>query len=307
MITLHSLADFPKDLRSVVTLGTFDGVHEGHRAILARLMEAAKKTDAVSVVLTFYPHPRSVVEHATAVQWLNTLEEKEQLLADLGIDYLIVLPFTPAFSQQSAEEFVLNYLVNGLHIQQIIIGHDHRFGKNRSANFDDLVLFGQKYQFDVEQITAQEIEAVAVSSTKVRNQLLAGDVAQAKRLLGGAYMLKGLVVHGKQLGRTIGFPTANLQWNNADKLLPQQGVYVVEVEALGKRYRGMLNIGNNPTVDGTGWHVEVHLLNFTGDLYGQWVTVWFCERLRDEMKFQSVEALKTQLALDRIQAEHYSA
>jgi len=300
------LADFPKDLRSVVTLGTFDGVHEGHRAILARLMEAAKKAAAVSVVLTFYPHPRSVVEHASAVQWLNTLEEKEQLLADLGIDYLIVLPFTTAFSQQSAEEFVLNYLVNGLHIQQIIIGHDHRFGKNRSANFDDLVRFGRKYQFDVEQISAQEIEAVAVSSTKVRNQLLAGDVAQAKRLLGGAYMLKGLVVHGKQLGRTIGFPTANLQWNNADKLLPKQGVYVVEVEALGQRYRGMLNIGSNPTVDGIGWHVEVHLLDFTGDLYGQWVTVWFCERLRDEMKFQSVEALKTQLAFDRIQAESYS-
>lgn len=282
-----------------MTLGTFDGVHLGHKLIIERLVEAARDVNSESLVLTFFPHPRTVLRSGAEIRMLNTLSEKSLLLGQLGLENLVVHPFDEAFAALEAEEFVSQVLVDAFHTRKIIVGHDHRFGKGRTAGFEDLVRFGEKYGFEVEQIPAREIDEISVSSTKIRKALESGDIPLANAYLGYDYFFSGKVVHGNKLGRTIGFPTANLFLEDAAKLVPANGVYGVWCRIAEQEVMGMMNIGNRPTVDGTKLVTEVHFLDFEGDLYGQTLEIHLVGRVRDEVKFPSVEALKDQLSKDR--------
>jgi len=301
--TIQNISLF-KDIpnQTIITIGTFDGVHLGHRKILERLMNNAKATNLKSTVLTFFPHPRMVLQKDVDIKLLNTLEEKKQIMETLGLDYLIIHPFTKEFSRLTATEFVEDILVDGLKAKKIIIGYDHRFGRNRNANIQDLIAFGSTLGFDVEEIPAQEIDDVSVSSTKIRNALLDGDIETANSYLSYAYMLTGTIGKGKGLGKEFGFPTANLHIEEEYKLIPKTGVYVVKSTLEGKEYFGMMNIGFNPTVDGTTKSIEVNFFDFDGNLYGQKVQVSILHRIRDEHKFNSVEELKQQLQKDKVRS-----
>ncbi|RIV46518.1 bifunctional riboflavin kinase/FAD synthetase [Flagellimonas pelagia] len=300
METIQNISLF-KDIpnQTIITIGTFDGVHLGHRKILERLINNAKATNLKSTVLTFFPHPRMVLQKDVDIKLLNTLEEKKQIMETLGLDYLIIHPFTKEFSRLSATEFVRDILVNGLKAKKIIIGYDHRFGRNRNANIQDLIAFGNTLGFEVEEIPAQEIDDVSVSSTKIRNALLEGDIETANSYLSYAYMLTGTIGKGKGLGKEFGFPTANLHIAEEYKLIPKTGVYVVKSTLEDKECFGMMNIGFNPTVDGTTKSIEVHFFDFHGDLYDKKIQVNILHRIRDEHKFNSVEELKQQLQKDR--------
>lgn len=299
MKIFNSIQDFRTVSGTTVTLGTFDGVHIGHKKIIERLVQ---NTDAVteSLVLTFFPHPRMVLQGDSEIKLLNTIDEKAFLLEKNGLDNLVIHPFDQAFSRLTAEEFVKNILVDIFKIKKIIIGHDHRFGRNRTANIDDLILFGEQYNFEVEQISPQEIDEVSVSSTKIRNSLLAGNIQLANSYLGYNYFFTGTVVKGKQLGRTIGFPTANISIKENYKLIPQIGVYVVSSMLNDIEVFGMMNIGFNPTVKGQHQTIEVHYFDLNEDLYDKEITVSILHRIRPEQKFGSVEKLKEQLAKDQI-------
>jgi len=294
----HSIQDFQSSEKTVVSLGTFDGMHIGHRAILNKLKFQKNNSGNKTLALTFSPHPRLVLKTDSKILLLNTIEERIQLFKEFGIDYLVVQEFTQEFANLSAEEFVKNILVDTFNIEKIVIGYDHHFGKNRSANIHDLIEFGNKYHFDVEQISAEELDRVSVSSTKIRKALAEGNVALAKNYLSYPYMISGTVIKGKQLGRTIGYPTANIQIKEEYKLIPAIGVYVVKVLIANQTYYGMLNIGTNPTVEGKSLSIEVNIFDFDQDIYGQEITVCFLERIRDEKKFGSVEMLKEALKED---------
>ncbi len=271
----------------------------GHRKILERLINNAKNTGLKSTVLTFFPHPRMVLQKDTDIKLLNTIEEKTQIMEGLGLDYLVIHPFTKAFSRLSATDFVRDILVNSLKAKKIIIGYDHRFGRNRNANIQDLIAFGNALDFEVEEIPAQEIDDVSVSSTKIRNALMEGDVATANSYLSYAYMLTGTIKKGKGLGKQFGFPTANLHIPENYKLIPKNGAYVVKSTLNGKKYFGMMNIGFNPTVSGTEKSIEVNFFEFDGNLYDQKIQVKILHRIRDEHKFNSVEELREQLKKDK--------
>ena len=305
MKIFQSIHDFSSAKKTVVTLGTFEGVHIGHKKIIERLLQNALELDGESLVLTFFPHPRMVLQDATDIKLLNTIEEKALLLENLGLENLVIHPFDQAFSRLTAEEFVKDILVNAFNIKKIIIGHDHRFGRNRTANIDNLIVFGEKYGFEVEQISSQEINEVAVSSTKIRNALLQGDVALANQYLGYNYPLTGTVVLGKQLGRTINFPTANLYISENFKLIPENGVYIVSSSINNTTVFGMMNIGFNPTVGGEEQTIEIHYFDFDQDLYNQKITVSLLNKIRSEIKFKSLEDLKHQLENDKITALSY--
>jgi len=280
-------------------------VHIGHKKIIERLLQNASELDCESLVLTFFPHPRMVLQNGTDIKLLNTIEEKAFLLEKLGLENLVIHSFDQAFSRLTAEAFVKDILVNAFTIKKIIIGYDHRFGRNRTANIDDLIVFGEKYGFEVEQISPQEINEVAVSSTKIRNALLQGDVALANQYLGYNYPLTGTVVQGKQLGRTINFPTANLDIAENFKLIPENGVYIVSSIINSITVFGMMNIGFNPTIGGEKHTIEIHYFDFDQDLYDQKITVSLLNRIRDEIKFESLEDLKQQLKKDKITALSY--
>lgn len=282
----------------MVTIGTFDGVHIGHRKILERLIATARSLELQATLLTFYPHPRMVLQKDSGLKLLNTIEERIGILESLGLDCLVIHPFSREFSRQSATEYVRDVLVSTLHAKKVIIGYDHRFGRNRTANFHDLEAFGKLYDFVVEEIPAQEIDAVSVSSTKIRKALQAGDLETANRYLGYAYMLTGTVGRGRGLGKTLGFPTANLQLDAPYKLIPANGVYLVRSRMAGREVHGMMNIGTNPTVDGNALHLEVHFFDLEQDLYGAPLQVSLLQRLRDERKFESLDALRQQLEED---------
>ncbi len=299
MKIFHSINDFNTAKKTILTLGTFDGVHIGHRKILEKLTQNTEDGKYESLVLTFYPHPRMVLKEQSDVKLLNTIDEKIDLLEKTGIQNLIIHPFDETFSKLSAEEFVKTVLVDRFRIQKIIIGHDHRFGRNRTANIDDLIAFGKQYHFEVEQISVQEIQDVSISSTRIRNALKEGNMALANDYLGYEYFVTGIVRQGKQLGRTIGFPTANLQIVEQDKLIPQNGVYVVKSIINQKTVFGMMNIGFNPTVAAEKLAIEVHYFDFDADLYTQEISVSILEYLRQEQKFDSVAKLKEQLEKDK--------
>ena len=293
----------------MLTLGTFDGVHIGHKKILERVTQNTNPDTSggkyQSLLLTFFPHPRMVLQGQSDVKLLNTISEKINLLEIMGVQNLVIHPFDESFSKLTAQEFVKTVLVDKFDIQKIIIGHDHRFGRNRTANIDDLITFGKEYGFEVEQISVQEIKEVSISSTKIRNALTEGNMALANEYLGYDYFLTGTILKGKQLGRTIGFPTANLQIEEDYKLIPRNGAYVVKSSINQKTVFGMMNIGYNPTVGEGNLSVEIHYFDFEADLYNQKISVSILEYLRPEQKFDSVDLLKRQLEKDKETALDY--
>lgn len=288
-----------QERNTVITIGTFDGVHIGHQKIIQRLIEVGKAKDLTPTILTFFPHPRMILQKDANIKLINTLEEKESILKHFGLENLVVEKFTKAFSRLTAQEFVETILVKQLKAKHVIIGYDHHFGRNRSANIEDLKAFGLQYRFEVEEITAQDINDVSVSSTKIRTALLDGDIKTANSYLGYPFIISGTVEKGKGLGRTIGFPTANIAVSQNYKLIPKQGVYVVKSEIDNKTIYGMMNIGTNPTFNGIVETTEVNFLNFDADLYNKKITIELLDRLRDEEKFQSVSDLKQQLIKDK--------
>ncbi|WP_445456581.1 bifunctional riboflavin kinase/FAD synthetase [Flavobacterium sp. HNIBRBA15423] len=300
MNIFNSISSFTTKKKTIVTIGTFDGVHIGHKKVLQKLHNLAIEKDAESVLLTFFPHPRMVLQQDLDIKLLNTIEEKKELISEFEINHLIIHPFDLEFSRLTAEDFVKTILVDQLNICSIIIGYDHRFGRNRTATIDDLIEFGTKYNFDVQQITAKEIDEIAISSTKIRNALLEGDIETANTFLGYNYTLSGLVIEGKKIGRTINFPTANIKIDEEYKLIPQNGVYIVSVEINKSTYFGMMNIGTNPTISDSSQSIEVHIFDFNQSIYNQNIKICFLERIRDEEKYTSLDELKKQLEKDKI-------
>ncbi len=297
----YGLDSFEATSKVVLTTGTFDGVHLGHKKIIERLTELSKKLNGESVLLTFTPHPRLVLfPENNDLRLLNTQEEKNQLLAKSGIDHLIIHPFTREFSRLSSLEFVRDLLVNQANIHTLVIGYNHHFGRNREGGYESLEEFAEVFGFHLEEIPAEDLDNVNISSTKVRAALEEGNASLAKDYLGYEYSLTGKVVEGNKIGRSLGYPTANLEVQDRNKLVPCNGVYAVKVSVGPDEYKGMLNIGFRPTVNGDVGKrtIEVHLLDFEGDLYGREITVRFVKRIREEREFESVERLKEQLNID---------
>lgn len=305
MNTIHNISNFSTSEKTYVTIGTFDGVHFGHQQIIEKLVLEAKKANRKSVLLTFFPHPRMVLQKDNSLELINTIEERAELLKKTGLDYLIIHPFSKEFSRMTALEFVRDLLVNQLNISKLIIGYDHHFGKNREGNIVQLTEYSHLYDFTVEEIPAQDIDDVSVSSTKVRRALAEGNIETANNYLGYNFMLTGTVVNGKKLGGTIGYPTANIDVKESYKLIPKTGVYVVKSTIEKKEVFGIMNIGNRPTVDGNHQTIEVHFLDFNDNLYNQNLTIELLYFLRDEEKFSSIETLIVQIKKDEQTARDF--
>jgi riboflavin kinase / FMN adenylyltransferase len=296
----HSLDDFTKLSNAVVTSGTFDGVHLGHQKIISRLKEVAEKSKGETVVITFWPHPRLILKpEDDTLKLLNTFEEKAELLKQQGIQHLLRIPFTKEFSQITSQEFITNILVNTIGTKKLVIGYDHRFGNNREGSFEQLKISGPAYGFDVEEIERQDVDHVAVSSSKIRKALEEGDLETATHLLGRPYSISGQVVRGDKLGRVLGYPTANIDLDSRLKLIPMDGIYAVTIRHEHATFRGMLYIGNRPTVNGTKRAIEVNIFKFNKEIYGETLTVHFHQLIRSDSKFQDLEALKMQLHKDK--------
>ena len=307
MKVLTSLSALPILRNPIVTLGTYDGVHIGHKTILTQLINKAKETGKDSMLITFDPHPRQALGLGE-ISLLSTLEEKINLLSETGLDYLLILPFTKEFSTQGATEFITNVLIDQLNISEIMLGYDHKFGHNREGDVHLLADVLTKTGRFVTEIPAQDVDEIIVSSTKIRTALIKGEIQTANRLLGYNYQVSGKVVLGNQLGRTIGFPTANIELTNTSKLIPGDGVYAVKLTAEGITHHGMMNIGIRPTVSNSQNRViEVHLFDFNSDIYGGAVTISLCHRLRGEQTFSGIEALTEQLKKDEVDSRRYFA
>jgi riboflavin kinase/FMN adenylyltransferase len=305
----QELGQLPAFKNAVITIGTFDGVHLGHQQIITQLKEEAKAINGESVIISFYPHPRSVIAGTNSdVKLLTTLEEKIELLNISGIDHLVIIPFNLAFANQTAEEYISQFLVKLFHPHTIIIGYDHRFGKNRVGDYQLLVDFGKELGFAVKEIPEHILNEVVISSTKIRKALLNKDISTANKFLGYAYFFEGVVIKGNQLGRTIGYPTANLEINSTEKLIPGNGVYAVHASILEENNRssvlkGMMNIGVRPTIDGILRVIEVNLFDFDQDIYDNLLKVSIHSMLREEQKFSGLAALKEQLGVDKNNAQ----
>ena len=303
MRIFRGLENIQKIQNAVVTQGTFDGVHLAHKIILSKVKQLAKDKNGESVVMTFEPHPRMVLKPNTHdLKLLTTLDEKIELLRNEGIQNLIVIPFTIELSQLHSQEFIKEILVDKIGTKTLVIGYDHRFGKNREGSFEHLKNYSKDYGFEVEEVSEQLVDEIAVSSTKIRNALNEGKITIASKYLGRNYLISGTVVKGRQLGRTIGYPTANVLINSEHKLIPCDGVYAVKVIANSNSFGGMLNIGNNPTVEGKGRSIEVNIFDFSEDIYNQSISIVFVNKLREEEKFNGLDALKTQLEKDKLLA-----
>ncbi len=303
----HSIKDFDSRKATAITIGTFDGVHVGHRQILKRLVASAKEKQLQSALLTFFPHPRMVLQHQSNLKLINTLNEKIEILKSTGLEHLIIHPFTKTFSRLSAQDYVHKILVEQLHAKHIIIGYDHRFGRNRTANIEDLKNFGLTEGFSVEEISKQDIDQVAVSSTKIRTALLSGDLETANQYLTEDFRITGEVVKGKGLGKGLGFPTANLKVEEDYKLIPKSGVYVVKAQINSQTYFGLTNIGTNPTFNETKQSIETYFFDLDQDLYGQTLSIKLLKRLRSEQKFNQVSDLISAMQNDKRQALSYIA
>lgn len=300
MQVIRNLSDFPILDQAVVTSGTFDGVHLGHQKILERLIQVTRQIKGQSVVITYWPHPRLVLHPETKnLHLLSTIEERIEQLAAFGVDYLLIIPFTREFANWDSDQFIHNILINTIHTRKLVIGYDHRFGKNRSGSFEYLQEHASELGFEVEEIPRQDVDNITVSSTKIRQALEAGEIKTANTYLGRFYSLPGTVIQGKQLGRTIGYPTANLDVADRHKLIPAQGIYAVKIKIGENLLGGMLSIGTNPTVGGTTQTIEVNIFNFNQDIYGHEITLLFVDRIRDEENFASLELLITQLHHDK--------
>ncbi len=301
MKVYRSLQQLPVFTKAVLTIGTFDGVHLGHQQIIRQLLQEAITTGGESVLISFYPHPRKILQPKKNIPQLTTLEERIELLKKQGLDNLVVVQFTKEFSQQTAQQYIKDFLVDQFHPSVIIIGYDHKFGNNREGDYVLLEQMGEQYYYRVKEIPQQVLNEITVSSTKIRNALANGNIATANQLLGYSYFFKGYVIEGNKLGRKLGYPTANLQMQDPDKLVPANGVYAVEAQIEGERrmLKGMMNIGNRPTVDGTKRMIEVNLFDFDEDIYNRHLKVYVKHRLRDEQKFEGLEKLIQQLHLDK--------
>jgi len=301
-----SLADLPQFKDPVVTIGTFDGVHLGHQKILKRVKEFARKIKGETVLVSFWPHPRMVLfPDSHGIQLLNTFDEKADLLETFGIDHLISIPFTAEFSEMTSDDFIQEILVNKIKTKKLVIGYDHRFGKDRAGGFEHLKARQERYKFDLEEIPRQDIDDIGISSTKIRKALNTGNIGIANEFLGRPYQLEGTVVEGDKIGRTIGFPTANILVEEADKLVPADAAYLVKVEIEKENFAGMLNIGNRPTVSGSKKSIEVHILDFQKEIYGKNIRIMFLDFLRAQKKFANLIDLKTQLEKDRQMAAKF--
>lgn len=300
-----SASTYDNNKACVVTIGTFDGVHIGHKAILNRLIQTAKKDNLDAVLLTFFPHPRMVLQKDSNIQLINTLSEKKELLEKTGLDHLIIHPFTKEFSRLTAVEYVRDILVNNLKAKKVIIGYDHRFGRNRTADISDLKEFGKTYNFEVEEITAQELDEVTVSSTKIRKALEVGDITTANQYLGYPFMISGTVVEGKAIGRTLEYPTANLKPFESYKLIPKNGVYIVKAIINQKEVFGITSIGTNPTVGGKQKTIETYFLDFNENLYNKSLQIEFITHIRDEETFEGMAALKKAIQQDEAFARNF--
>jgi len=293
----RGLTEFKETKKSIITVGTFDGVHIGHQKIIKKL-NSLKKEGENSVLLTFYPHPRMVLQDESKIKLLNTLEEKMELLNKAGLDCLVIKPFTKQFSRLTALEFTRDILVNNLNLKKLVIGYDHRFGKNREGDFEQLEEYGASFNFKVKEISAKDIKDVTVSSTKIRIALQEGNIETANKYLGYNYILTGKVVRGQGLGNKWNYPTINIQIPNPYKLIPKNGVYIVSAQLRESQFFGIMNIGVRPTVNGKSKTIEVHLLDFKADVYGDDIKVCMIQRLRDEQKFPSIDDLVTQIRKD---------
>ena len=304
MKVYRSLIEFSTLKNAVVTSGTFDGVHLGHQKIISRLLETAKETDGESVVITFWPHPRLIVSpNRDDLRLLSNLDEKIELLGNLGVDHLLVLPFTREFSELSSEKFVEDILISGIGTKTLVIGYDHRFGKNREGGFDYLKNNSERFKLNIVEIPRQEIDHLTISSTKIRQALQNGEIKVANELLGRNYSFQGLVKKGRQLGRQIGFPTANVNVGKKYKLIPIIGVYAVKVFLRNESFLGVMNIGSRPTVEGHGITQEVHIFDFDDDIYGEILKVETVDYIRTEMKFEGMESLIQQIKMDCVKAK----
>lgn len=297
----HNIEEFEGVENPIVSIGTFDGVHVGHQKIISRMKELAKKLNGETVLITFYPHPRLIIHpDSKNLKFINTQDRKIKLLEKTGIDHLIVIKFTHEFSKQTSANFIQDYLVEKIKTRKLIIGYDHHFGKNRIGDFSTLYDLGKKHGFEVEKIPAQDVENIAVSSTKIRKALNEGKIRKANALLGYEYSITGIVVSGQKIGRKIGFPTANIEQADEYKLITANGVYACRVEYNGKMYQGMGNIGVRPTVNHSSLTIEVNIFDFDREIYDEEITIYFVDRIRDEEKFGNLDLLKEQLTKDEV-------
>ena len=303
----QGLENFSKLNKAVVTTGTFDGVHIGHQHILDKLIETAGKIGGESVLLTFYPHPRMVLQEASDLRLINTIEEKTELLSKAGVDHLIIQPFTKAFSRTTSLEYVRDILINQIGTVKLVIGYDHHFGRNREGSFAHLKEYGPIYGFDVEEIPAQDIDDVKVSSTKIRMAIEEGDIETANAYLGNPFPLSGKVIKGDQIGRELGYPTANLKLSSEYKLIPPNGIYAVKVNLEKESFKGMLNIGLRPTLgfEEPKRSLEVNLLDFKGDLYDRYLSLDLLKRIRDERKFDNRQSLIEEIKKDEVRIRNF--
>lgn len=308
MKIFHSLDNLPAFKNLVLTQGTFDGVHLGHKKVLQQVVQEARARNGESMLLTFYPHPRLVIyPDDNSLRMLSSLIEKEELIAETGIDYMLVLPFTSEISNLSPLEFVKTVLVNRLAVNTMIVGYDHRFGKNREGSFANLMEMGEMFNFSVQEIPASEIEEIAISSTRIRKALLHGELSLANELLGRPYSITGKVIHGDKRGREIGFPTANIMPDDPHKLIPCSGVYAIHCNIGVDKFRGVANVGNNPTFPGKGFSIEAHLFDFSDNIYELATRLEFNLYLRPEQKFNNVEELKNKIKQDIEDARSFFA
>ena len=301
----ENLKDYNSTKPSVITIGTFDGVHIGHKKIINQLTSISSKNNLISILLSFFPHPKMVLQNDNEIKLINTIQEKESLLNSLNLDYLIIKEFTKEFSRLSALEFVRDILVNKLNAKHIIIGYDHHFGRNRTANIEQLKEFGELYDFKVTEILAQDIDDIAISSTKIRKALRSGKIRLANKFLGYNFFFSGNVVHGNNIGKTISFPTANIKIDTPYKLVPKNGVYIVKTIIDNQITFGMMNIGYNPTFNGKQKSIEIHFINFNKNIYHKNLTIEMISRIRNEIKFNTVEDLKKQLEQDKLSTLNY--
>jgi len=300
----HNINEFNAVNNAVVTIGTFDGVHLGHRKIIARIKELAQEIGGETVILTFFPHPRMILNpEDESIKLINTINEKAALLEQLGIDHLIITPFSRDFSNQTPEAYIRDVLVNKIGTKKIVIGYDHRFGKDRQGSLDDLLKLGPVYGFEVVEIPEQDIDDVAVSSTRIRTALLDGKIELANTLLGYPFFITGKVVRGDQIGRQIGYPTANIVIEERYKLIPSDGIFAAKIKVNDVLYKGMAYIGSRPTINGISRNIEINIFDFNEEIYNQQVTLYFYNYVRDDVKFTGLDDLKIQLAKDKIDVQ----
>jgi riboflavin kinase/FMN adenylyltransferase len=299
MQVFENILEYKPSRESIVTIGTFDGVHIGHRKIITDMVAKGEKENLLSILLTFFPHPRMILQKDSNIKMIDTINEKKNIFKKLGVEVLIIQPFTMDFSRMSAIKFTRDILVNSLKVSKLMIGYDHRFGRNREATVKTLKSFGLDYNFKVDEIPAQDIESISVSSTKVRKAIRSGDFKLVNKFLSRPFNLSGKIIKGDELGRKIGYPTANLKIFEKYKLKPQNGVYLTRTKLKKQTYFGMMNIGIRPTISAKNNQIETHLFDFNGNLYGHEMTLEILEKIREEKKFKSIEKLKIQLNIDK--------